>query len=422
VPARARSVSSCPLATETSPQTTRAAGSTALLVVLGVLTAFGPITTDLYLPALPDVSDSLGVPESQVQVTLTASLVGLAVGQAIAGPLSDSLGRRRPLLVGLVLYALSSLGCAVAPSIVVLDGLRLVQGLCGATGIVLARAIVRDVWSGAAAARIFALLFGAISLGPILAPSIGGALLEVMDWRGLFVVLAGVGAALLAATLVSVPETLAPEGRRATSMLLTVRVGRRLMADRFFAGYVLASGLSFGALFSYISGSSFVFQEVFDLSAQVYALLFGLNGVALLLASFANHRLQDRLGPHRLLRAGMFVLLAGAVLLTVVTLADGGLAAFVATLWIATAGVGLIGSNAVALALEPHGADAGTASALIGVIQFLIGAVAAPIPGVAGRSAVPMALGVLGFTLAALVAYAWLVGASHRVEDPRQPA
>src|SRR5918997_3118015 len=279
MPARARSVSSSPLSTETSPQTTRAAGSTALLVVLGVLTAFGPITTDLYLPALPDVGDSLDVAPSQVQVTLTASLIGLAVGQAIAGPLSDSFGRRRPLLVGLVLFALSSLGCAAAPSIVVLDVLRLIQGLCGATGIVLARAIVRDVWSGAAAARIFALLFGAISLGPILAPSIGGALLEVMDWRGLFVVLAGGGAALLAASLVSVQETLAPEGRRATSMLLPVRVGRRLMDDRLFAGYVLASGLSFGALFSYISGSSFVFQEVFDLSAQVYALLFGLNGV-----------------------------------------------------------------------------------------------------------------------------------------------
>jgi len=411
-------------AAQTTPHSSpgRVAGSTALLVVLGVLTSFGPITTDLYLPALPDVGDTLDVSPSQVQVTLTTSLIGLAVGQAIAGPLSDSLGRRRPLLVGLVLYALSSLGCAVAPSILVLDVMRLVQGLCGAAGIVIARAIVRDCWSGAAAARIFALLMGAVSLGPLLAPSIGGALLGVMDWRGLFVVLAGVGLALIVATLVCVPETLAPSERRETSLLVTLRVGRRLMADRLFAGYTLASGLAFGALFSYISGSSFVFQDVFGVSAQVYALLFGLNGLALLVASLANHRLVDRLGPHVLLNAGMVTLVVGASLLTGVVLADLGLAPFIAALWIAVAGVGLIGSNAVALALEPQAGDAGTASALIGVIQVLIGAAAAPIAGVAGESAVPMALGVLGFALAAIVTLRILVGPLHRVEQPGKAA
>jgi MFS transporter, DHA1 family, multidrug resistance protein len=385
-----------------------------------VLTSFGPITTDLYLPALPKVGDSLDVAASQVQVTLTASLIGLAAGQAIAGPLSDSLGRRRPLLVGLVLFVLSSLGCAAAPSIVVLDALRLVQGLCGAVGIVLARAIVRDCWSGTAAARIFALLMGAVSLGPILAPTIGGGLLQVMDWRGLFVVLAGFGLVLLLATIVSVPETLPPPDRRDTSMLMTLRVGRRLLADRLFAGYTLGSGLAFGALFSYISGSSFVYQEVFGLSAQVYGLLFGLNGLALLLASLLNHRLQDRVGPERLLHAGLLTLVAGALALTAVVAAGAGLAAFIAALWFAVAGVGIIGSNAVALALEPHGADAGTASALSGVVQFLIGAVAAPIAGVAGDSALPMALGMTGFAIAALVVLRGLVGRSHVVEQPRE--
>jgi DHA1 family bicyclomycin/chloramphenicol resistance-like MFS transporter len=417
VPARARSVSSSPLTTETTPSTTRAAGSTALLVILGVLTAFGPITTDLYLPALPDVGDTLDVVPSQVQVTLTASLIGLAVGQAIAGPLSDSLGRRRPLLVGLVLFALSSLGCAAAPSIVVLDVLRLVQGLCGATGIVLARAIVRDMWSGASAARIFALLMGAVSLGPIIAPTLGSALLGVMDWRGLFVVLGAFGAVLLGAAIVSVPETLEPAARRETSLLVTLRVGRRLMADRLFAGYTLASGLAFGALFFYISGSSFVYQDVFDLSAQVYGLLFGLNGLALLLGSFVNHRLVDRFGPQRLLWAGMLTLLAGASALTVVVVADAGLAAFIVPLWFAVGGVGLIGSNAVALALEPHGAVAGTASALIGVVQFLIGAVAAPIAGIAGESALPMAVGMVAFAVAALLVLRGLVGPRGSVPE-----
>ena len=394
----------------------------ALLVILGALSTFGPITTDLYLPGLPEVGDSLDVPPSQVQATLTACLVGLAVGQAIAGPLSDTYGRRRPLLIGILLFVLSSLGCAVAPSIVALDVLRFVQGLCGAAGIVLARAIVRDRWSGVQMARIYAALMGAVSLGPILAPPIGGLLLGFMDWRGLFVVLAGFGAVLLLASLVWVPETLRPESRRALGLLTTLRVGRRLMADRLFAGYTIASGLAFGALFSYISGSSFVYQEVFGVSAQVYGLLFALNGVALLLANVVNHRLQDRVGSHRLLLAGMLLLLTGATLLTVSVLADLGLAGVVPSLFLAVGGVGFVPSNSVTLALEPHGAEAGTASALIGVVQFLIGAAAAPLAGVAGASAVPMALGMLGFAVAALLTLRALVGTAHLLEQPRKAA
>lgn len=420
--ARRRSVSSCPLSTESTQTPTRAAGSTALLVILGALSAFGPLTTDLYLPGLPEVGDQLDVAPSQVQLTLTACLIGLAVGQAIAGPLSDSLGRRRPLLVGLALFVLASLGCAAAPSIVVLDVLRLVQGLCGAAGIVLARAIVRDRWSGVAAARIYAGLMGAVSLGPILAPTIGGALLEFTSWRGIFVVLAGLGAVLLLAAAARVPETLAPEARRASGVFVTLRVGRRLMADRLFAGYTLASALAFGGLFAYISGSSFVYQDVFGVSPQVYGLLFGLNGVALLLATVVNHHLQERFGPERLLRFGLAGMAAGSALLTVSVLAGAGLAGVIPSLFIAVGGLGFVASNSVALALEPHGADAGTASALIGVVQFLIGALAAPLAGVAGESAVPMAVEMVFFSLAAMLALRAIVGPSHAVEEARQAA
>jgi len=391
-------------------------------VVLGALSAFGPITTDLYLPSLPEVAGDLDVAPSQVQATLTACLVGLAVGQAIAGPLSDSYGRRRPLLIGIGLFALASLGCAAAPSVVVLDVLRLVQGLCGAAGIVLARAIVRDRWTGVQMARIYAALMGAVSLGPILAPTIGGALLGFMDWRGLFVVLAGFGVVLLVTCATWVPETLVPERRRDVGLLVTLRVGRRLMADRVFAGYSIASGLAFGALFSYISGSSFVYQDVFGVSPQVYGLLFALNGCALLLANVINHRLQERIGSERLLRAGLLAVLGGAVLLTASVVAGAGLAGVIPSLFIAVGGLGFVPSNSVALALGPHGADAGTASALIGVIQFLIGAIAAPLAGVAGESAVPMAIGMLAFSGASLLTLRALVGRSHVVEQPRQAA
>jgi DHA1 family bicyclomycin/chloramphenicol resistance-like MFS transporter len=316
---------------------------------------------------------------------------------------------------------LASLGCALSPSILVLDLLRLVQGLCGAAGIVLARAIVRDRWSGLEAARIYAGLMTALSLGPILAPTVGGGLLHLTDWRGLFVVLAGWGVALLVGAAIWVPETLPASGRRPAGLGRTLRVMRRLLSDRVFTGYTVGAGLSFGALFSYIAGSSFVFQDVYGVSPQVYALLFGLNGVALLGASAANHRLQERVGPVRLLRAGMLTMLAGGALVVLAVVADAGLGALVAALFIAVAGIGFVPSNGVALALEHHGADAGTASALIGVVQFTIGGLAAPLPGLAGATALPMALGVLGFAVAALVTVRVVVG-SDRVEHAGEPA
>jgi len=196
---------------------------------------------------------------------------------------------------------------------------------------------------------------------------------------------------------------------------------RQLLRDRVFTGYTVGAGLSFGALFSYIAGSSFVFQDVYGVSPQVYALLFGLNGLALLGASVANHRLQERVGPVKLLRAGMLTMLAGGALVVLAVVADAGLAALVAALFVAVAGIGFVPSNGVALALEHHGADAGTASALIGVVQFMIGGLAAPLPGIAGATALPMALGVLGFAVAALVTVRVVVG-SDRVEHAGEPA
>ena len=313
----------------------------------------------------------------------------------------------------------ASLGCAVAPSILVLDVLRLVQGLCGAAGIVLARAIVRDRWSGLEAARIYAALMTALSLGPILAPTIGGGLLHITDWRGLFVVLAGWGVALLVAAAVWVPETLPPSARRPAGLGRTLRVMRRLLRDRVFTGYTVGAGLSFGALFSYIAGSSFVFQDVYDVSPQVYALLFGLNGVR---AARSEHRQPPPAGERRsgeaaARRDGDHARRRCAGRPRVVT--DAGLAALVAALFVAVAGIGFVPSNGVALALEHHGADAGTASALIGVVQFTIGGLAAPLPGVAGATALPMALGVIGFAVAALVTVRVVVGLRPRRTRPR---
>src|SRR6266480_3099718 len=233
-----------------------------LVFILGALTAFGLFSIDMYLPALPSLSRDFGTGAAQTQLTLSACLLGLALGQVIAGPISDALGRRRPLLVGLAAYALASLLCVVAPSVFVLVGLRFVQGAAGAAGIVIARAVVRDLHSGVAAARFYAMLMLVSGLAPILAPLAGGQLLHVTDWRGIFVVLGAIGAALLLAAWWTLPDTLAPEARHTGGLAATLSVFGGLLRDRSFAGYTLALGLAFGAMATYISGSPFVLEDI----------------------------------------------------------------------------------------------------------------------------------------------------------------
>src|SRR5579859_5970925 len=216
-----------------------------LVILLGALSAFGPMSIDMYLPAFPVISTHYRAPASQVQLTLTACLAGLALGQLLYGPMSDALGRRRPLYGGMVAYALASAACVVAPSITVLVGLRLVQGFGGAAGIVIARAVVRDMYSGVAAARYFSLLMVVNGLAPMLAPLLGSAIMRYGSWPGVFVVLAGYGLALLAGTAFGLPETLPPERQRSGRSADTVRTFARLSRDRAFIGYALCGGLVF---------------------------------------------------------------------------------------------------------------------------------------------------------------------------------
>src|SRR5947209_9366801 len=272
-----------------------------LVFILGSLSAFGPLSIDMYLPALPSLSRDFGTGASQVQLTLSACLLGLALGQAIAGPISDSLGRRRPLLAGLTAYALASLLCVVAPSVYALAGLRLLQGIAGAAGIVIARAIVRDLHSGVAAARFYSLLMLVNGLAPILAPIFGGLLLRFTSWRGVFIVLAIIGTLLLLAAATGLGETLPPERRRSGGVLATITTFRQLLANRPFMGYALSCGLAFAAMFAYIAGSPFVLQEIYGLSPQLFSVIFGTNALGLVIASQGNGRLVGRVPPERLL-------------------------------------------------------------------------------------------------------------------------
>lgn len=383
----------------------RTAHPAQLVIILGALSAFGPFSIDMYLPALPALGRDFGAGASAVQLTLSACLLGLAVGQLVAGAISDARGRRRPLLVGLVAYALASLLCLFAPSVGALVALRFVQGCAGAAGIVIARAMVRDLHTGVAAARFFSLLMLVNGLAPILAPIIGGQLLRVTSWRGVFVVLTAIGVLLLLAALYGLDETLPPARRQSGGLRVTLATFGRLLADRAFMGYALSSGLAFAAMFVYISGSPFVLQDIYGVSPQLFSVLFGLNALGLVSCSQVNGRIVGRVPMRLLLTLGLLGAATGALALLVAVIAGLGLAGVLPALFLVVASLGLVAPNATALALADHPHTAGSASALLGVMQFVIGAVAAPLAGVAGTAtALPMALVIAVLDGAALAA------------------
>jgi len=382
-----------------------------LVFILGALTAFGPLSIDMYLPALPSLSRDFGTGASQVQLTLSACLLGLALGQAIAGPISDSLGRRRPLLAGLTAYALGSLLCVFAPSVYALAGLRLVQGIAGAAGIVIARAIVRDLHSGVAAVRFFSLLMLVNGLAPILAPLFGGLLLRFTSWRGVFIVLAVIGTLLLLAAATGLSETLPAERRQHGGVRVTIKTFRQLLSDRHYLGYALSCGLAFAAMFAYISGSPFVLQDIYGLSPQLFSVTFAVNACGLVVAGQVNGRLVGRVSPLRLLTVGLVTTATGgAALLAVVTTGGAGLVGVLPSLFVVVASLGFVLPNATALALTNYPRTAGSASALLGVLQFAIGATAAPLVGILGaKTALPMAVVMSTLSISAFVTFMLLV-------------
>ncbi|MFE2263913.1 multidrug effflux MFS transporter [Streptomyces griseosporeus] len=372
---------------------------TGLLVtlVLGGLTATPPLAMDMYLPSLPEVTRTLHAPAATVQLTLTACLLGMALGQLVVGPMSDRWGRRRPLLAGLAVYVLATALCAFAPTVGTLVAFRLAQGLAGAAGIVIARAVVRDLYDGVAMARFFSTLMLISGVAPVVAPLIGGQILRVTDWRGVFVVLTAVGVLLGTLVWFRLPETLPPADRHSGGVGEALHSMRRLLTDLPFTGYLLAGGFAFAALFAYISASPFVVQEIYGASPQTFSLLFGLNSVGLVVVGQINGKvLVGRVRLDRVLGAGLaVVILAATALLLMATGAFGdvGLAPVAAALFVLMSAMGVTLPNTQSLALLRTRHSAGSASALLGTSSFLIGAIASPLVGVAGEhTAVPMAV------------------------------
>ncbi|MGW2615260.1 multidrug effflux MFS transporter [Streptomyces sp. NPDC001500] len=395
-----------------APAPARDRRTTGLLVtlVLGGLTATPPLSMDLYLPALPEVTRTLHASASTVQLTLTACLAGMALGQLAVGPMSDRWGRRRPLLAGLAVYVVATALCALAPTVEALIAFRLLQGLAGAAGIVIARAVVRDLYDGVAMARFFSTLMLVSGVAPVVAPLIGAQILRTTDWRGVFALLTAVGVLLAALVWFRLPETLPAGGRHAGGTGEALRAMRRLLSDRRFAGYLLTGGFAFAALFAYISASPFVVQEIYGASPQTFGLLFGANSIGLVVVGQINGKiLVGRVRLDRVLAAGLStVTLAATALLLMTTgvFGDVGLAPVAAALFVLMSAMGVTLPNAQTLALMRVRHSAGSASALLGTSSFLIGAIATPLVGIAGeRTAVPMAVVQVAAALVALACF-----------------
>jgi len=386
-----------------------------IVLVLGFLTALGPLTIDMYLPSLPTITTDLHASAAAVQLTLTGTLVGLAFGQLLVGPLSDAMGRRLPLLGGIAVHVVASVLCVIAPNLAVLGTLRVLQGLGAAAAAVVAMAIVRDLFDGLAAARLFSRLMLVVGVAPILAPTVGGLVLNWTSWRGVFVVLTVVGMAILAASALVLPETLPVSRRRSGGLVGTVRDYGKLFKDRVYVGLILVAGLAMAALFAYVSGSSFVFQDEYGMSEQQFALIFAGGAVGLIGATQFNVRLLRRWTPQQILGGALLAGLGfGLVLLILAATKIGGLAGILIPLWLVLAMVGLAMPNAPALALSRHGEAAGTAAALLGAVQFGVGALAAPLVGMLGVGAIAMAIVVFGGMLAATLV-CFLVVRPHRL-------
>lgn len=381
-----------------------------MAAILGSLSAFGPLSLDMYLPALPMLADDLQTSTSKTQLSLTACMLGLSIGQLFAGPISDVRGRRIPLIIGLILYAVSSFLCAVAPSIYTFVLLRFVQGLAGSAGIVIARATVRDLYAGTELTKFFALLMLINGIAPIAAPIVGGQILEFTTWHGVFVVLGLIGAIMFLVVLLALPETLPQERRSKAGIGNTLKTFDTLLKDRVFMGYAMAQGLVIAAMFAYIAGSPFVFQKIFEVSPQTFSLIFAINGVGIIIASQITGKLAGKVKETSLFIAGITIAGVGGILLLAMILLQAGLIAVLVPLFFVVSSVGIVGATGFSLAMQNQSKAAGSASALQGLLSFISGGIVAPLVGIGGEhTAVPMGIIIALSTIGAMVCYVVMI-------------
>lgn len=375
-----------------------------LILLLGLLEAFGPLSMDLYMPSLPQLAQSLETTDALAQMTMAVCMIGLGVGQLIAGPLSDRFGRRQPLLIGVVAFTVLSVACAFAPTIEWLLVFRALQGIGGAAGMVITLAIARDLYSGVELSRMLSWLALVGATSPIIAPILGGWLALFMDWRGIFLVLGGLGATLLAAAIFGLPES-HPVERRTSDSGAILRDARVLLRPGYFRSLLIISAISGIAFFSYLSMSSFVLQNGFGVSPQVFGLMFAAGSVCNVIGSQTNRMLVGKYSPLELYRVGLVIAFSGGLLAALSAILSWGMYPFLAGLGLYLVSTGFSLPNQNVLALEQHGDRAGSAAALLGTASLIVGPIVAPLVSIGGVTA-----SVLGLTMVAASALVLVIG------------
>ncbi|ALS78714.1 Bcr/CflA family efflux MFS transporter [Planococcus kocurii] len=390
-----------------------------LALILSMLGILAPLNIDMYLPAFPAIADELDAHVSLVQLSLTACLIGLAAGQIVVGPFSDAVGRRKPLIVSVILFALASVLCALAPNIETLVAARFVQGFTASGGVVLSRAVVSDVFTGREMTKFFALLMVINAVAPMAAPIAGGAILALpfAGWETIFYFLGLLGVIMVIVVILRLPETLPPEQRVPSSIGHSVRTMASLFKERPFIGYALVVGLIHGGSFAYVAGTPFVYQEIYGVSPQTFSVLFGINGIAMILGSFIIGKFGGSVSEHRLLQGAVVVAVSATFVLLMMTLIQGPLATLVISIFIYMIAIGMIFTSSFTLAMKGQGHRAGSASAVVGMLPLVIGSLVSPLVGINETSAVPMGAILFGTSVLGTIAFFFLTGHRQQVKQ-----
>lgn len=379
-----------------------------LALLLGSLAALGPLTIDMYLPSFPTITNEFSTSASLIQFSLTSCLLGLGFGQLIIGPMSDVQGRRQPMVIFLGLYFIASLACAFAPTVSLFIGARFVQGFAAAGGIVVSRAVVRDVYVGRELTKFFALLMLINNLAPILAPVVGSSILLFTNWRGVFITLSLVGIILVFIIAFRFEETLPTEKRIPSNFKQTVGNFTTLIKDRKFIGYALTQSFITSGIFAYVSGTPFVYQTIYGVSPQVFSVLFGINGIGIMVGTILIGRFADVISETRFLKVGLLMSITASFSLLIVVLFHGPLFAVVISIFVFISSIGIISTSSFSLAIQDQGHIAGSASAMLGLLPFIFGAISAPLVGIAGEhTAIPM--GVIMFLASSLAILSYYI-------------
>ncbi len=372
----------------------RAQLTSALVATVVFLTAIAPLATDMYVPAFPRVADDLSGTATQVQLTLTTFFVGMALGQLVGGPVSDQRGRRRPLLAAVLVMTVASVVCALTPTIAVLMAARFVQGFAGGWAMVIGRAVIVDLATGAQLVRVLNVIAGVGGIAPIIGPLIGAVILQLSDWRVSFWVVAGLGVVMTVCVVAAVPETLPPHRRHGGGLQTFARAGREVLRNRHYVGYLVVSGSAMGALFAYVATSAFVLQSMNGMSPMGYSVDFAANAGGMTIAALVAARLAGRVATRKVILVGQVAALAsGLAMLTGALWFDTPLPVVIVSFFVLMTAQGLIGGNAGALASAEVPDHPGTGSALLGFVQWVAAGTIAPLAGLGGEhTAVPMAV------------------------------